>query len=68
MTKVKIIKHTYCKRNPCPHLGMTGEVEETIVEPHTDKDGKQVEGKYWIRLDDGKIAKCDKSDFEEVEI
>lgn len=53
MNKVKIIKHTYCKRNPCPHIGLIGEIEERI-----DKDT------FWVRLENGKLAKCDKGDFE----
>lgn len=63
----KIIKHSFCKLKNCPHIGLTGEIEETIVKPHTDKDGKQVEGEYWVRLENGGLGKFRESDLDQQE-
>ncbi len=61
---MKIVKHTFCKREKCSYIGMTCEIETTIKEV-VDDHGDIIEEKYhWARLENGRQVKLADGDIE----
>lgn len=58
---MKIIKHSFCKRKDCSFIGKTGVIESEMP-PVVGKGKEQV---YWVRLENGVLAKFKESDLEE---